>query len=343
METIKFPVGRVVSGSLYKLNDRDMEGELLTYKTGAKIGQQRYSVYFAVAIKKNPGETHFANTEWGKKLWAIGHAAHPVAAQSAKYAWKVIDGDSVEKNTEGVSPSQREGWAGHWIVKFNNSEIPRIGQWVNGKYEDVLQADFVKPGYFIEVMADVEGNGGSKTPGLYLNHKLVCFRAYGPEIVFGPDPDAAGFGADPLPVGASSVPLSPPAPGAPTLPPAPGAPTLPPAPGAPTLPPAPGVPTLPPAAPAVPVKSMTAKAGAYTYDQYIASGYTEAQLIEQGFMLAPVTPNMNYGSVTGIAPAAPAVPVKTMTVLAGAFTYEQYIAQGYTDDLLVKNGLMTIQ
>ena len=319
MESIKFPVGRIVSGSLYRLNDRNMDGELLTYKTGAKIGQQRYSVFFAIAIKKNPGETHFSQTAWGKKLWAIGHAAHPTAAQSRDYAWKVVDGDSKEMNTEGVAPCQREGWAGHWIVKFNNSEIPRIGQWVNGKYEDLMQGDFVKPGYFIEVVADVEGNGTAKTPGLYLNHKLVCFRAYGPEIVFGPDPDKAGFGGDPLPEGASSVPLS-----------APAAPSVPPVLSASPVPPVPA-----------PTKVMTAKAAGATYESMIAAGWTDAQLIEQGYLAAPVIPIPSFGSVTGIPPVPPVpAPTKVMTAKAAGATYESMIAAGWTDAQLIEQGYL---
>jgi len=337
MESIKFPVGRIVSGSLYRLNDRNMDGELLTYKTGTKIGQQRYSVFFAIAIKKNPGETHFSQTGWGKKLWAIGHAAHPTAAQSRDYAWKVVDGDSTEKNTEGVAPCQREGWAGHWIVKFNNSEIPRIGQWINGKYEDLMQADFVKPGYFIEVVADVEGNGTAKTPGLYLNHKLVCFRAYGPEIVFGPDPDKAGFGGDPLPEGASYVPLS-----APAVPPVPAVPPLPSAPPAPApeaaIPPVPAVPPVPSVPPAS-SKVMTAKAAGASYESMIAAGWTDAQLIEQGYLAAPVTPIPSFGSVTGIPPVPPASS-KVMTAKAAGASYESMIAAGWTDAQLIEQGYL---
>ena len=338
MEAIKFPVGRIVSGSLYRLNDRNMDGELLTYKTGAKIGQQRYSVFFAIAIKKNPGETHFSQTEWGKKLWAIGHAAHPTAAQSRDYAWKVVDGDSKEMNTEGVAPCQREGWAGHWIVKFSNSEIPRIGQWINGKYEDLLQADFVKPGYFIEVVADVKGNEAAKTPGLYLNHKLVCFRAYGPEIVFGPDPDKAGFGGDPLPEGASSVPLS-----APAVPPVPAipaqVPVTPSIPAVPSVSPAPPILTASPVPP-VPSKVMTAKAAGATYESMIAAGWTDAQLIEQGYLAAPVIPIPSFGSVTGIPPVPPVVPAKTMTAKAAGATYDSMIAAGWTDAQLIEQGYL---
>lgn len=347
MESIKFPVGRIVSGSLYRLNDRNMDGELLTYKTGAKIGQQRYSVFFAIAIKKNPGETHFSQTEWGKKLWAIGHAAHPTAAQSRDYAWKVVDGDSTEKNTEGVSPSQREGWAGHWIVKFNNSEIPRIGQWLNGKYEDLMQADFVKPGYFIEVVADVEGNGTAKTPGLYLNHKLVCFRAYGPEIVFGPDPDKAGFGEGALPEGASSVPLAaPPAPAIPAIPAvAPAIPAVAPAipaatPAIPAAAPA-AAPAIPAATPAAaPAKVMTPKAAGATYESMIAAGWTDAQMIEQGYLQAPVTPIPNFGNLTGIPSVAPVAPVKLMTAKAAGATYDQFVAAGYTDAQMIEQGYL---
>jgi len=325
MESIQFPVGRIMQGSVNKMNpvmDKKTNTQKV-YAKGAKIGQPRFDCFFAIAIAKKPGETHFAQTAWGAKLWAIGHAAHPRFAQGKNFAWKIVDGDSAEPDGRGVAPNSREGWPGHWIVKFNNSEIPRLGEILNGKFVDLTDPYKIKPGFFVEVVADVEGNGiDNESPGIYINHKLVCFRAYGPEINYGPNPDEYDFGSSPAPAGASTVPLSTGAlPGTPAgLPPPPGAP-----------------------APAGPVKTMTAKAGPYSYDQYIASGYTEAQLIEQGFMLAPVTPNMNYGSVTGIAPAAPAVPVKTMTVLAGAFTYEQYIAQGYTDDLLVKNGLMTIQ
>jgi hypothetical protein len=37
---------------------------------------------------------------------------------------------------------------------------------------------------------------------------------------------------------------------------------------------------------------------------------------------------------------APAVPVRRMTPAAGATTYEQYIAAGWTDALLVQHGMM---
>jgi len=375
MESIKFPVGRIMQGSVNKLNpviDKKTNTQKV-YAKGAKIGQPRFDCFFAIAIAKNPGETHFGQSEWGAKLWAIGNRDHPKFAQGRNFAWKITDGDSAEPDGNGVKPNSREGWPGHWIVKFNNSEIPRLGEIVNGKFTDLVDPNKIKPGFFVEVVADVEGNGiDNESPGIYINHKLVCFRFFGPEISYGPNPDEFEFGTSAAPVGASTVPLATPSlpgapastglpslPGAPAstgLPSLPGAPAstgIPPLPGAPAstgIPPLPGapastgIPPLPGApAPTVPVKTMTAKAGAYTYDQYVASGYTDAQLIEQGFMLAPVTPNVNYGSVTGIIPPAPPAPVKNMTALAGTFTYEQYMAQGYTDDMLIKMGYMTIQ
>jgi len=321
-DSITFPVGRIMQGSVNKLNpviDRKT-GIPKTYQKGVNVGQPRYDCFFATAIAKKPGETHFAQTEWGAKLWAIGHTAYPKHAQGRDFSWKIIDGDSSEPDKNGIAPNQREGWPGHWIVKFNNSKIPRLGKIDNGRFVDLLDPNYIRPGYFVEVVAEVKGNGpDSESPGIYVSHQLVCFRFFGEELTYGPDPDSVGFGNSVAPPGASTAPLAstalpgaapgippapgaapgiPPAPGAaPGIPPAPGAaPGIPPAPGAaPGIPPAPGAaPGIPPApgaapgippAPAVPVKTMTAKAGAYTYEQYIASGYTDAQLIEQGFMV----------------------------------------------------------
>ncbi len=104
------------------------------------------------------------------------------------------------------------------------------------------------------------------------------FRAYGPEIISGPDVSACGFGQSPLPPGASAVPLAATAP----LPVDNGfsAPT-------PTIPVIPnvafaGIVTPPPPAP---VRTMTALAQGATYEQLIANGWTDALLVSQGLML----------------------------------------------------------
>lgn len=57
----------------------------------------------------------------------------------------------------------------------------------------------------------------------------------------------------------------------------------------------------------------------------------------------PVIPNLQFGSVPTPPPPAPVVPVpaaKQMTPAANGITYEAYKASGWTDEMLVSNGLM---
>lgn len=306
---ITSPVGRVVDGNLYEPQTTDAEGKPLVFKTGPNTGQPRVNYYFGIAIKKNPGETHWANTPWGQQIWAVGNQAFPNIAQSPQFAWKIEDGDSLIPNKKGRKNAEREGYPGHWIVKFSGGYAPKVYQQEGGGYVQVVQKDFCKPGYFVEVAFSVEGNGSASQPGVYLNHSMVCFRGYGPEITFGPDVASAGFGASPLPAGASAIPVAgaAPMPGIPATPAAGVAPA--------PLPPGGFVQTPPPPAPAAPAP-------------------------------IPVIPNVGFVQIPAPAPmppAAPAAPVATvrnMTALANGIAYEAYVAQGWTDAMLVQNGLM---
>lgn len=306
------PVGRIVAGSLYKGNDKDAEGKPLVTKTGANIGQPRLDYYFALAIPKKPGETHFSQTEWGAKIWQTGHTAFPQAAQSPAFAWKVEDGDSTVPNKKGVKPCDREGWRGNWILKFSGGYAPKVYRAENGAYVPESTPDFLKAGYFAQVNGTVDGNGSQSQPGVYLNHSMVAFSAYGPEISFGPDVNEAGFGQAPLPAGASMVPpassIPMPASASAIAPPAPVAaipavtapvPVVPnpqflqvaqgavvpnpiqsaPVPAVPAVP----VPVPPPASPS---KVMTALAGGASYESFVAAGWTEANMIAQGYLQA---------------------------------------------------------
>lgn len=294
---ITSPVGRIVMGSLYDPNTTDAEGKPLVVKTGPNAGQPRVNYFFALAIPKNPGETHWAQTAWGQQIWNVGNQAFPNIAQSPAFAWKIEDGDSQIPNKKGRKPCENEGWKNHWILKFSGGYAPKVYQQEGAGYVQAMQKDFVKPGYFVEVAFSVEGNGSQSQPGVYLNHSMVCFRAYGQEIQFGPDVSSAGFGAAPLPAGASMTPPagSIPMPSAPAMP----APTAAPIPVTPNpafvqVPPpvvaaapvAMGVPNVPVAPPAAPAHQMTPAANGIAYEAYIAKGWTDAQLIQNGLMLA---------------------------------------------------------
>ena len=323
---ITSPVGRIVMGSLYDPSTTDAEGKPLVVKTGPNAGQPRVNYFFALAIPKG-AEPHWAHTPWGQQIWNVGNQAFPNAAQSPAFAWKIEDGDSQIPNKKGRKPVENEGWRGHWVLKFSGGFAPKVYQQEGAGYVQVMQKDFCKPGYFVEVAFSVDGNGSQSQPGVYINHSMACFRAYGPEISFGPDVASAGFGQSALPAGAS---MTPPA-GAIPMPQAPaGVPQMPGVPGAPLVPanaayaPPAGVPQVP-----------GAPVGSYATTAYPSSPAP-----------IPVTPNPGFVQVPPPAPApmapppAPAAPVRQMTAAAQGVTYEAYVAAGWSDAQLVQNGLM---
>lgn len=331
---ITSPVGRIVMGSLYDPSTTDAEGKPLVVKTGPNAGQARVNYFFALAIPKG-AEPHWAHTPWGQQIWAIGNQAHPNAAQSPAFAWKIEDGDSQIPNKKGRKPCDNEGWRGHWILKFSGGFAPKVYQQEGAGYVQVMQKDFCKPGYFVEVAFSADGNGSTSQPGVYLNHSMVCFRAYGAEISFGPDVSSAGFGQSALPAGAS---MTPPA-GAIPMPQgqAPAAYAPPALPGAPAgymPPPVPGMPAGVPVLPGVPMAAPVAAYAPPTVPGMPAP--------------IPVTPNPAFVQVPPPAapmapppaPPAPMAPVRQMTAAANGATYEAYIAAGWNDAQLVANGMM---
>lgn len=313
---ITSPVGRIVEGSLYKPNTTDFDGNPLKVKSGANAGQPRVDYFFSLAIPKGV-ETHWAHTPWGAIIWAEGHKAFPQAAQRPDFAWKIIDGDSTVPNKKNTRPCDKEGYPGHWVIRFSGGFAPKVYRQDGTGYVQVTEENYIKPGYFAEIAGTVDGNGNQNNPGLYLNHSMVCFRGYGPEINFGPNVNDAGFGQSPLPAGAtltpppSAVPMPAAAvtqPSAPVAAPVPTAAALPPIPVTPNpqflqvqaaVPnPSPSpvhavaaavaapIPTSPAPVPAPPSSGpkMTALAGGASYESFIAGGWTEANMIAQGYM-----------------------------------------------------------
>lgn len=272
---ILLPPGRLVQGSIYKPRTTDAEGKPLVVKVGPDAGKPRVDFYLAVAIPKTPGQTHWNQTEWGAKIFAAGAAAFPQQHLSRDFAWKIEDGDSTEVNKKGRRPSDNEGWRGNWVVKASGGYAPKTYQRnAGGQIEQVDTPDFIKPGYYVQLSGNVSGNGSVTQPGIYVNHGMVLFLGYGPEIYSGPDANAV-FGAAPaaLPPGASAVPA-----GVTAMPVAAPTPPV-------IVPPAPGF-LAPPLPPAAPVRRLTAKAAGATYEQLIGAGWTDALLVSNGLMEA---------------------------------------------------------
>lgn len=293
------PVGRLVAGNPYEPKTEDSDGKPLV---GRDKVTPRVEYFVGIAIPKG-GEQHWAQTDWGQKLWAAGHAGYPNAGNLGRnFSWKLTDGDSQEPNKKGVKPCDREGYPGHWVLYFSSGYAPKICN--KDGSQQILEKDAVKPGYFIQIAGSVVDNSPAQSPGIYLNLQAIALTAYGPEIAQkgSVDTTKVGFGANvQLPAGASTVPpagafnpapvpaYQPPVP-VPVVPnpaalgmPAPTPPAIPvPVPAPVTVPPPPAVAALVPVPPA---HQMTPAANGVAYEAYIAQGWTDALLRQHGMML----------------------------------------------------------
>lgn len=270
MTNFTTPVGRLVQGSLYTPNTKNAEGKPLQ----DKAGNPRNEFFFALAIPKD-GATPWNQTEWGKAIWAAGVAGDVHAGNRPTFAWKVADGDSQMVDQKGKKNCDRDGFPGHWVLRFTGGYAPKLYTLVGvSSAVELIEKDAIPLGSYVQVNANVKFNGSSQQPGVYLNHSMVCLCGFGPRIAAGgPDVAAAGFGGAPLPAGASTTPVG----GA--MPPAPA-----PAVAAPAVvpPPAPAFRMVPP--PAAPARVMLPAAQGATYEQCIAAGWTDALLIEHKMM-----------------------------------------------------------
>jgi hypothetical protein len=271
------PVGRLVMGSLYKPDTTDMTGKPLVVRSGPNAGQPKVQYFFAVAIPKEAGHTHWAQTVWGKQIWNHGHAEFPAGnADNPSFAWKIVDGDSQVLNENNRKPCDREGYPGNWVISFTSGFASKICN--KDGSAAITEPDAIKLGYYVQVNCNVAGNGGPPNAGIFINPSIVALSAYGEEISYiGADPKAAGFGAAPLPQGATTTPPAsfvPPV----TLPPV----ATPPPVASPVAmpPPNPAFLTIPPA------RVMTAKAQGGTYEAMIVAGWTDELLLEHGMMVA---------------------------------------------------------
>ena len=320
---ITTPVGRMVQGSVSKPNTKDMNGQPMVVKTGPNKGQPTQQFFIALAIPKGP-ETHWASTPWGAEIWKVGHAAFPGVAQRPDFAWKITDGDSTIPNKRNTVPAQQTGFARHWVLKCTSSFPPTCWN-ANGTApvapESIKCGFFLQLSVTVNGNGNQQNPGVYLNCGMVALAAYGEEIQQGPDPTsagFGGAPLPAGASMTPpagMPAGtpAPGAPGYPPAPGAPVLPPgyvqppAPGAPVYPPAPvqpaapvpanpailavpGAPAAPAAPApMPPAPPAAPAAPVApagpQMTAKAGGVAYAQFIAQGWNDTQLREQGYMV----------------------------------------------------------
>lgn len=178
------PIGRLVQGSVWVLNDKDRNGNpLRTLDMKPKL-----NCFFALAIdKKNPEFGPFyqqmvqvARTGFPQYFDAQGNCTHPT------FAWKLMDGDG--RDNDGRSNAEKQGFAGHWVLKFSGSFLPRC--FAKGRYDEsqrLTDTNTIKTGYFVRVGGNMSVNVGSPKPGIYLNADLIELNFNGDEIVSGRD------------------------------------------------------------------------------------------------------------------------------------------------------------
>lgn len=303
------PVGRLVQGG-FKLRQKTDEHDKPIFKEGVPVME----TFMAIAVPKtlvvngqtikNPDWDRFytelynvARAECGTYFDANGACTHP------GFSWKIKDGDGRDAN--GTLLADKPGFAGCWIINCSTQFMPNVFH--EGKFapHEVIQNpdDVVKKGYYVRASVRVAGNGvtpadAPRKPGIFVSQQLVSLVGYGDVINTGPD--AAAAFAQPaayIPPGMSTTPTvatsAPPAPGnglapppLPTTAPAPAqtAAALPPPVQQATIPPPPAnVP--PPPAQTGPVYAMTAKAMGATREQMHAQQWTDALMIEHGYMV----------------------------------------------------------
>lgn len=222
-------------------------------------------VYFAVAVPKT-GETDWKLSAWGQQInakavadWATGEHAAPT------FSWKITDGDSMVPNKKGKKPAEREGWPGHWIVHCKTQFSVRCHH--AGKLapeQQIANEKEIKTGDYCAVLIGVKGNFPSESPGIYINPILFEMSRAGVAIINDSGPsaeEAFGNRTHNVPANAQvDASVAGPTPG-----------------GGPSAPANDFVQGAASGGPTPPVKYM-ADGTAYTYEELIGFGWTDAQI-----------------------------------------------------------------
>ena len=364
------PVGRIVQGNPL------VASPVLDDAGKPKLkddGTPKTNWWITTAFSKQDPDTIAMIAEIGQEaartypqLFPQGYnpAAPNMGCVRADFAMKVVDGDGIDLN--GKPHSNKEGWAGHWILKI--STYAGVIRCYDGLQNNlpITEPEQIHTGKYVRVSLDIKGNGwtgqGNSKPGMFVNPDGVQLVGHGAKIASGPD--AATMFAQPvggyIPPGMSTTPVaSAPMPGQPQAP-------------GPQM-----------QAPAIaPTYTMTAAAQGYTREQWHTAGQTDDQLVAAGYMTistpapqmqAPAPQPQMQMPAPGImgtqpqmqAPApqpqmqAPApqmqmatpnpaftqsaiAPTYTMTAAAQGYTREQWHTAGQNDAALIAAGMMTV-
>lgn len=190
-------VGRIVQGDLETLSNLDYAtGKARTNADGSeKKPENFYSVAFPKLINGQP------NQDWVRVQAYLNNIArrdwptfYPNGSQQCvnpNFHFKITDGDGYDK--QGVHNATKEGFAGHWVLRFSSQFLPkRFYQGQTRADQEITQPGAIKRGDHVRVLFTAAGNGSTQSPGLFVRSSAVELFFVGNAIVSaGTGPDAA--------------------------------------------------------------------------------------------------------------------------------------------------------
>ena len=261
------PRGRFVQGDAFEPQTTDQQGAPLTIKTGPNAGQPTKRWFMAVAFSKTDPATMpyimqlvaYAAQSWPNYFPGGPQPVAPAfGCTHPRFSFKIMDGDGIDDN--GKPNREKAGFAGCYVVKYSTS-VQAPGVWQEPNFDEMARLTdprMCPRGYYVRVNHTVQSNDNDQRPGVYVNldKVAVSMDQAGAEIIqSGPTAAEAFGGGAPAPIVPSHAAPPPP-------------------------PPYSGF--IPGAAPA---KVMTAKAAGTTYEQFIAAGWNDEQLVAGGYMM----------------------------------------------------------
>lgn len=320
------PTGRLVWGDPFTAQvivDDLTKQPRIDPATGKPMIEYAIGVAFAKTDPEWPTFREMLKAQ-DRAAWPQFHGPDGEIRPGVVFADKITDGDGF--NTKGVPHANKDGYAGHWVVKFASRYAPTIHYFDHptARWVQLVDPKGLKAGDYIRVNGSTQSNNSAQSPGMYRNFNMVALYGTGVAIVKGADPNETFTAPPPGAVTTTMVTAPPPGNG-----------------------PAP----VPPAA-AGPSHVMLAAAKGATYEAMIQAGWTDETLVANGMMAAPVVtapaaappPAPPAPAAPPPAPPAPAAPpptpVRTMLPAAGGSTYEAMIAAGWTDATMIANGMM---
>lgn len=209
-------VGRIVQGDLDTLSNLDFQTG--KPRMNADGTEKKPENFYAIAFPKmingqpNPDWARVQNylTNIARRDWPTFFPNGATQCVNPNFHFKITDGDGYDKS--GVHNATKEGFAGHWVLRFSSQFLPkRFYQGQTRADQEITQPGVIKRGDWVRVLFTAAGNGSTQSPGLFVRGSAVELFFEGKAIVSASSgPDASvGLSSGPavnfVPDGATAV------------------------------------------------------------------------------------------------------------------------------------------